>query len=413
MGDFDLRDRTVRKQFSLLAADQAVSSLITLTLSVYSARNSSVRDFGIFAVAYALLWVLMGTSRSFVGEVNLIMGHDKLSSSERWRSYSATTSLSLGLAAAIIMFVACTLIAPADDGWISASFAAATPLVIFADAIRYISFAEEAAADALTLDLIWLAGALIAPPVFRLLGVPPMPAAILGWGFGAALGVGLALSRRPELRLSLDGFLSWSARRRAAGFQFVADFLAASGIGQAATILIPVVSTLGVAGGLRAGYVILGPLNVVSSALIVFLIPRLRVSLSATRTLPSPAPAVLAAFAIFCGLCASIILVVPDKFGEFLLGPSWRSGQAVAPLLIAAFFFITFAQVIVQVMRLRGSAGLVIQVRLFVSALQAASILTGAAYFGAIGAASGSALAALIALIPWWMAVVHCRRKFA
>ena len=402
----------MKRQLLQLAVDQSVSSLITFTLSVYAARNSSVSEFGVFAVAYALFWVLLGVSRSFVGEVNLIIGHEKLEATGHWRSFSATTALAIGVASGIILFAGCTLIASTDDMWIPWCFAVATPLAVFADAVRYVAFTEEVHGDALTLDAIWLCGALFTPPMIAALGVAPAPSAILGWGLGAGLGTGLALKRRPQLRPRLKGVLKWAPDRRVTGAQFAADFLAGNGIGQIATALVPVVASLAVAGGLRAGYVIMGPLNVAYSAMIVFLIPRIRGSLSSHRVLPSPVPTVWGAFAAFCGLCAAGVLLVPDRLGEFLLGPSWYSGQSVAPVLIVGFIFLTMVQIIVQVMRLRGSAGSVIPVRLFVSGLQSAALLIGAALFGTMGAASGSALAALVSVAPWWFGLTHAHRKF-
>jgi O-antigen/teichoic acid export membrane protein len=199
--------------------------------------------------------------------------------------------------------------------------------------------------------------------------------------------------------------------RRVAGTQFVADFLVGNGIGQIATAALPVVADLAVAGGLRAGLVILGPLNVASSAMTVFLIPRMRNSLPSRRALPSPALPVWFAFTIFCGVCAAAVVVLPDRVGEFLLGPSWQPGQSVAPVLIIGFVFGTMVQIIVQVMRLRGSAGLVIPVRLFVSVIQTAGLLVGAAFFGVRGAAIGSALASLIAVAIWWIALAHSTRR--
>jgi O-antigen/teichoic acid export membrane protein len=399
----------VKRQLSQLAVDQAVSSLTTFALSVYAARDSSVTEFGVFAVGYALFWVLLGVSRSFVGEVNLITGHEKLETTGHWRSFSATTSLATGVASAIVLFAGCTLIASTEASWIPWCFALAAPLAIFADAIRYVAFAEENYGDALLLDGVWLCGALFAPPAIGALGLAPVPSALIGWGLGAALGAGLALKRQPQLRPRLNGALRWAPDRRIMGAQFAADFLAGNGVGQAATALVPVVASLAAAGGLRAGYVITGPLNVVYSAIIVFLIPRLRRSIPSHHALPSPAPIVCAAFAVFCAFCAAAVRLVPDRLGEFLLGPSWELGQATAPLLIAAFYFLIVVQIIVQVMRLRGSAGVIIPVRLFVSALQAVGLLAGAALFGAVGAASGFALAALISIAPWWFALARSR----
>jgi O-antigen/teichoic acid export membrane protein len=398
--------------FAALAADQAASSLITFTLSVYAARNASVSEFGVFAVGYALTWVLMGLSRSILGELHLILGKDRLETVERWRSFSAASSIGVGLVSGVVLFVACTALASASGSWIPWSFGVAIPMVIFADSLRYVAFTDNAPADALTLDIAWLLGALIAPPALAAIGVPPVPSAILGWAFGAGLGATISLARRPLLRPVLSGAAAWAAERRVTAAQYAIDFLVGNGIGQVATALIPLVSSLAVAGGLRAGLVILGPLNVVSSAMIVFLIPRIRDALHSGHALPSPALKVWSAFAAYCAFCAVIVLLLPDRIGEFLLGPSWSAGQSIAPILAAAFAFSALQVIIVQVMRLRGSAGLVIPVRLFVSGVQTTPLLLGAAFFGLKGAAAGSALAALAAVLPWWLALKYSRESF-
>lgn len=403
----------MKRQAVELAADQAVSSLITFALSIYAAREASVSDFGVFAVAYALFWALLGTTRSFVGEVNLITGTERLEDTGRWRSFSLTTSLAAGGVSAVVLVVGCLLIGSADAVWIGWSFAVAGPIAILADGIRYVAFTDDTPGDALVLDALWWGGALLAPPVIGTLGAHPIPSAILGWGFGAALAVAVALMRRPQLRPQLKGSREWIADRRVTGLQFSADFLANNGIGQAITALVPLVSSLAVAGALRAGGIVQGPLNVVFSAMIVLLIPRIRRSISTHRgVLPHPAPLALVALAIFCGAYATAVLLIPDHLGEFLLGPSWYTGRLVAPLLIAAYFLQGIAQILVQVMRLRGSAGLVVRIRVFVAVLLSIGVLTGAALFGAVGAAAAFALAALVSIVPWWCALVHSHRKF-
>ncbi|UXA14946.1 hypothetical protein KXD97_15035 [Mycobacterium sp. SMC-8] len=401
----------MKRQLIGLGADQAVSSLITLVLSVYAARDSSVNQFGIFAVTYAIFFVLLGLSRSFVGEVNLITGRAELDRAGDWRSFSSTAALIAGLASGIILLASSGVIAPADARWIPWSFVIVTPVAVLADTIRYTAFTDELHDRALTVDLIWLCGALLGAPAVGLLGIPPIPAAILGWGLGAGFGIIVAMLRWPQVRPRMNGARSWIADRRTAGAQYAADFVAASGIGQAATALIPLVASLAVAGGLRAGYVITGPLNVAYSAMIVYLIPRIRLSLSHDRVLPRPAPVVWSVFATLCGLYAVAVVLIPYQVGEFLLGSSWYSGQSAAPALIAAFLFISIAQVLVQVMRLRGSAGLVVRVRLFASAFQSGALLAGAAAFGAVGAATASALAALISVAAWWIALLHSHRS--
>ncbi|UXA19284.1 hypothetical protein [Mycobacterium sp. SMC-4] len=395
-----------------LAADQAVSSLTTFALSIYAAREATVDDFGVFAVAYALFWALMGTTRAFVGEVSLIIGTEKLDATGQWRSFSATTSLVAGTFSAAVLFLGCLLIGSPDALAIGWTFAVAAPIAFLGDGLRYVAFTDDAPGDALKLDAVWLVGALLGPPLIGLTGLPSIPAAILGWGLGAALGTGLMFKLRPCWRMRLKGCLRWVADRRLVGIQYAADFLANNGIGQAVTALVPLVSSLAVAGALRAGGIIQGPLNVVYSAMMVFLIPRARRSLSPHRLLPSPAPFVIVCLTGFCGLYAAAVLLMPDSWGEFLLGPSWHMGRLVSPLLIAAYVLGGIAQILVQIMRLRDSAGLVVQVRVFVAVLTSVGVLTGAAFFGAVGAASAFALSALIAIVPWWVALVHSRRKF-
>lgn len=403
---------TLKRQAVEVAVDQAVSSLITFGLSIYAARQASVSDFGVFAVAYALFWVFLGTTRSFVSEVNLIAGTEKLERTGRWRSFSGTISLFAGAFSGVVLVVGFLVIGSADAMWIGWSFAASAPIAIFADSIRYVAFTDDAPGDALVLDAMWLGGALLVPPVIGAMGTHPVPAAILGWGIGAAAGVGVALIRRPQLRPSLKGAVKWIADRRVVGTQFAADFLANNGIGQAATMLVPLVSSIAVAGALRAGGVIQGPLNVVFSAMIVFLIPRIRRSIPDGRVLPRPAPLAVVALAVFCSVYAAAVLLIPDSLGEFLLGASWHSGRSVAPLLIAAFFLQGMAQILVQVMRLRNSAGLVVRVRVVVAVLLTIGVLAGAAFFGAIGAASAFVMAALISIAPWWFALVRSHRRF-
>src|SRR5688572_28692918 len=58
------------------ALDQGLSSFSNLLLALLVARHSSVREFGLFAVATGMYWLFLGVGRSLVGEPRLVVPDD-------------------------------------------------------------------------------------------------------------------------------------------------------------------------------------------------------------------------------------------------------------------------------------------------------------------------------------------------
>jgi O-antigen/teichoic acid export membrane protein len=399
------------RRSAVTALDQAASSLTTLALSTAVAQVSSPRGFGEFALVYTISWLALGGVRALLGETALLIGD--AAPDERRGTAAAMGWWGLALGAAI----GAVLVAVVGLGlWpyqraLLLALAVALPGVLWQDAMRYVAFHAERPEPAAVSDLIWLVSFIVLAGGLLLGWLPgwvperSAPVLLLVWGGGAYLGVIVVTvaGRVPWPRV--HGSWRWFAGRAGLSVRILADFLAGSGIGQAATLVLPVVASVEAAGFLRSGAVAIGPLNVLVAAVVVSLAPHLRKAADARRldTVERSARAVaLASVAVGVGV-GLLVLLVPTRLGRIVLGDSWSGGgHAVAPILACQLGLQMASLVAVTVLRVLGHAGKAVGIRVVTSLLAGGLLLFGGFLGGAVGAAVGTVLASAVGTAVWW-----------
>lgn len=386
-------------------SDQATSSLTTLAFSFTAARNSDIANFGAFAVGYSALWLLTGTFRSILGELDLLTGPEESGAINR------QATVGFGLAGGSIVSASLTaallLILPAHYYVLVVAFAAAIPLTLAADAARYIGFVLERPHIPQVIDAVWLIVTLV-PLIASILQVTVQPyVAVLTYGAGAALGLSVATLKYPETRPSLRKLPAWFKRRSHLAIRLLGDFLASSGLGQLAQIVLSRVANLAAVGAIRGGNLLLGPFNVALSGVIVVLIPHLRAqALLAPRKVPTAAVVSASSSVVLCGMVGIILQSLPTQVGEFILGDAWQLASRLIVLLAFTFGLQAASQIAVQLMRVHGAAGRAVFIRLFATTAQSGGLLYGGWISGALGAALGSTIGSVIGCVAWWCATV-------
>jgi len=235
-------------------------------------------------------------------------------------------------------------------------------------------------------------------------GVSSVALLVLAWGLpalgGALLSVVL-LGVRPDPRRAR----SWWRVQRDLAPRFLGEFAASGGAGQLAQYLVGAIAGLAAAGALRAGQVLLGPLNVLFMGTALVAVPEavglarrstgrlLRFSIMLSST--------LTAAALGWG---AVVVFLPSAVGESLLGDSWRAAASVAPMMaltMAGSGAITGAFV---GLRALAAAGRSLRVRVAFAPVILAAAAVGAYSDGARGAAIGLAATMWLAVTFWWYA---------
>ncbi len=201
------------------------------------------------------------------------------------------------------------------------------PALVVQDACRYAAFSCQRPATAMALDGLWAIAA-AAGVLYALTVDAGASAVILIWIAGAAIPTTIYLLST-RIRIDLRLGLAVLRRQWAIGWRFAAEFwITYSG----SFVPFVLLGTFGLAeaGTVRAAFTALAPMNVLVSAAVVGVAPRL-------RTEGRTAPVGRTALALSLGLggialaYSAALLALPDHWGAKIFGETWSSS---APLLL-------------------------------------------------------------------------------
>lgn len=381
-------------------ADQGVSSLSNVVVSIIAARSLSAEGFGAFAVAIVGYLITMGFARALVGEV--FLSTYSATSARRRRSLMSDmvgAAAVVSLMAAVVVGVIGVAVG-GQAGSALVALASVLPLLLVQDSWRY-AFIVDRPERALLVDVVWLV------TVCAVLPLAPTDAGpgwfVVAWGLTAGLSVlaSLALSVR-NLRVPRPG--RWLATHRAMGSRFVGEFATGQAVTQLVLVGLGAISGLAVFGSVRAAQVFFGPINTVHAGAYLALVPEGAQAVAQPdrlRRLMIRASIGLAALA-FCWMCVGLAL--PDAWGTELFGSTWADAtDMVLPigLTVIAGSLITggFAGV-----RSLGAASESLRARLRTVPPLLVLPLVGAALAAGEGYAAGLGTAQLAAAAIWWTA---------
>jgi O-antigen/teichoic acid export membrane protein len=380
-------------------ADQGVSSLSNVIVSIFVARSVSADGFGAFAVATLAYMLALGTARALVGEPLL----SRYSSVELEVRRGLVPDL-VG-ATLVVALIAVALVAVAGlsvGGAVGSCLVALTavlPLLLVQDTLRY-AFIVDRPGAALAVDLVWLAGVCVALPLAPSDAGPSWY--VLAWGVAGGSGalVGLGIGRQ---RFTTPHPLRWFATNRAMGSRFFGEFVTGQAVGQIVMTSVGAISGLSVLGAVRATQVFYGPLNTVHQGIYLALVPEGAQTERPDhlRRLMIRASSVLVLVAV---VWTCIGLALPDSWGVALLGDTWAEADELMPLMGLAMIVGSAATGGFAGVRSLGDARESLRARLrtvppgLVLPLAGAFVAAGQGY--ALGFGLGHAASAVI----WWVA---------
>jgi O-antigen/teichoic acid export membrane protein len=393
-------------------ADQGLSSITNFVLGIVVARSLPPSEFGAFSIAFGVYTIGLGIVRAVTSEP--LMVRFSGASAVEWRE-GARAATGTAIWVGMLAGVASLGFGLISHGALASALTAmglTLPGLLLQDTWRFAFFSARRGSTAFANDFVW--GAILASwlTVSLLSGRTSLFWIVLAWGGSGSIAslVGVyqaglipAPSRAP----------TWFRTQRDLIPRYTGEFGASVLITQLAFFGVGALAGLAEVGGIRAGWLLLGPLNVIRLGISLAGLPQavrlLRVSPAKLKRTCAWWSAELAVCALGVGVLASLL---PDRFGIVLLGENWpRAEEVLLPLSISA----AGSGIIMGAgigLRALAAAKLSLRARLLNAPLVLGGALSGATFWGARGAAWGFAVAYWIGSFIWWRFFMEGLRRF-
>jgi O-antigen/teichoic acid export membrane protein len=262
------RLRRVAIPLSWTTADQLLSALSNIVISLAVTRGAGLEGLGRFSLAFAAYLTVLGFSRALVSEPMLtVPGRDGDAEVERcgltltmlWAAGGALAVAGIGLVLGRVEFLV---------------VAAAIPVLLAQDFLRYVAFRRHRAQQALALDAGWLLGSLLVWPVVSNSSAPTVGLAC--WAVAALLGLLagargiIRLPARPRVAVA-----AWTTDHRPVALPLAVDGLLVTLSLQGMVVTLVVVNGDEALGLLRACQIFFNPLGLLFTAVGLMAVPRL------------------------------------------------------------------------------------------------------------------------------------------
>ncbi|MDF0531092.1 hypothetical protein P0W64_01475 [Tsukamurella sp. 8F] len=320
---------------------------------------STLVEFGVLAMLFTLVAGAVGVLRGALGTPTLLASDTEPEQLRSEGRHAVAAAMSVGLCcAAVIAAVSWCLATP--SGYI---LAAATPIVLAQDILRYVAIAVDRTPVATVWDGIWCAGAVAVFLGGGLMRHVFTPAVVLTvWaGFAAAAFLGLAVTL--GIRPRFEGIMRWGRTGLGDRLRFGAD----AGLEQLGVLLllVAVAGFIGAeaSGALRGATAVLAPVAILSAAVPLVVIPQARRGgMSGPRTWSLLVKT--GALTSLLGLAVGVaVWAVPERVGALVLGDTYHTARPVILVMAIEYAASTWLFTLSTYLRARGRSSAVLTLK--------------------------------------------------
>jgi len=383
-------------------ADQALSSLTNFVLGIIVARTVDAAAFGAFSFAFTAYAVGLGMNRSIATQPLVI----RYSATTRLRWISGVSRANgITLWVGLISTLLAVAIALLTTGALNEAFLALAivfPGLLLQDSWRYAFFAEGRAELAFMNDLVWTIALVPAMWASFVLAPDTVGGPLLAWGFAATLAglIGYIQTRvgpRPATARR------WLGEHRDLIPRFVGEFAISMAASLLSLLALGAIAGLAAAGILRAGGLLLGPLNILFQGVGLVAVPEgvglLKRSGPALQRFAITLAVVLASAALAWG---AVIYLLPTEIGVMLLGSNWEPAHSVIVPLTLGVAGIGVCSAALVALRALAAAGRSLRANAVTSVFVLVASVIGSVAAAASGAAWGYAIGNWGGAVAWW-----------
>jgi O-antigen/teichoic acid export membrane protein len=394
---------------AVITADQVISGASNVLIAILAARLLSAAQFGLFGIVFLVYTLVVWITRGLVSDTLLV---HPLESRER-----PGEAIGTALVLAALLSIGVAGVGAAIRFWDPAFgdallvLAGCLPLLVLQDVGRYLAFATERPMRAVLLDTVWLVVMVGAVAALFVTGTHSLVWLVGAWaGSGAAAGLFVcAWTGVREIQLDLG----WLRKTWGVAWRFLVSYatMQTSALGMSAEI--GAIAGATALGGVQGTLVLVRPYTTFQVAAITHWIGEVARS-RGRRQVWRHALAASSLTAAVAVTNLAVMLVLPNRIGETLLGASWHYAK---PLLLPAA-----VQLVILGLLTGPQTGLLgLRAMNKVMAIGVTTTVVSLIAAGA-GAALGGAKGALwlvdaglgVVMVVWWATLAaHLRRGTA
>jgi len=405
-----LRGHAVRRMGWGLA-DQVVSSLTNFAVSIYVVHALGAVQFGAFSLAYVTYGFVLTASRGIATDPLLV----RFSGTDlpTWRRAvvgSTGTATMMGLiTGACVLAAAAVLHGAARPAFLALGLT--LPGLLLQDSWRYSFFALGRGSQAFLNDTIWALTLLPALAVLHIIGHAGVFWIVLAWGITGNIAAAVGPWQARVIPTPSHAW-RWVSEHRDLGPRYFAQGTAQNAGTQLRAYTIGLVLGLAALGSVQAAATLFGPMTILFLGMTLVTLPEAaRVLRRSPRHLPlfcMVVTAGLSGAALAWGII--LLIMVPRGFGQWLLGPIWRSTY---PLVLPQMLFVIGQGIgsgYFAGLAALGAANRSLRQSLLGASLFVIGSLVGAIEGGAAGTLWGAAVSQWITAVYGWVQLREAMR---
>lgn len=315
------------RHLRLITIDQAIAGASNVLIAIFAARVLGVASFGLFGIVLLVYGIVLGISRALVGDPLLV--HTREAEQRPGDAIGSSCLLGTALAIVVLLGGIVSTVWSSELGYGLIALAVCVPLLMLQDLGRYLGFAVQRPSRSVVLDAVWLGLVVIAVAVLLVSGTRSLTWFIVAWaGSGAVTGL-LLFRQHPEARVALS--LGWIRFTWMFSWRYLISYTSTQGAALVSSSVVGGVAGARSLGAIQGSILLARPFGTFQLAAVaagVSDISRNLVEPLQVRRRGSRITALVGSVALING---AVMLVLPDKLGELVLGATWQSAK---PLLL-------------------------------------------------------------------------------
>jgi O-antigen/teichoic acid export membrane protein len=406
--------RTLKGRAGFTLADQAFSSASNFLVGLFVARLAGPRQFGAFALAYAVWLAIAGLHRGLISDPLLISVHDRDNeNSTLGRGLAAEFLLGLGSGALVALIGAVLIAAGASTlGGGLVALAPWLPVLLAQDYWRWVAFKQGQPAKALANDALYTVVQVAVLLTAAGAGHRSAVVALGAWGVGAACGTALGV-RQFRVRPTFSGGWRYLRQHWPVGRWLAADFVTLFGANQAYQFAVAaILGPVGI-GALRAALNLMGPTHVLLYAGSSLGLPESVKALerSGTRGLDRVVRLVSLGATIGVGAYALVVGLLGGRLMGWIYGPAFAPFGALVALAALQHVIAATAWGPNLGLKAARQTRSLFGIRVVTSCVSISSVVVLANTLGIVGAAWGAVVTVAANVSAAWFTYGRWRRR--